>query len=105
MKGPKFRGAHRVFGDHKETLLAIGAPQIWVENGPAGVRTGDLLSGHKWKEFPTPYQPNCPTAETREFGLEIKPRQTVSAKKEETKSEPAGFGSKGVGPERAGRGG
>ena len=79
MKGPKFRGAHRVFGGHKETLLAIGAPQIWVKNGPTGVRTGDLLSGDKWKEFPTLYQPDCPNVEMRELGLEIKPRQTVSA--------------------------
>ena len=79
MKGPKFRGAHRVFGDHKETLLAIGAPQIWVKNGPAGVRTGDLLSGDKWKEFPTLYQPGCRNAETRELGLKTKPRKTISA--------------------------
>ena len=105
MKSPKFLGGHSVFGGHKETLLAIGAPSIRVENGPAGVRTGDLLSGDKWKEFPTLYQPDCPNVEMRELGLEIKPRQTVSAQKEETKSEPAGFGSKGVGPERAGRGG
>ena len=79
MKSPKFRGGHSVFGGHKETLLTIGVPPIRVKKGPAGVRTGDLLSGDKWKEFPTLYQPGCRNAEMRELGLETKPRQTVSA--------------------------
>ena len=76
MKGPKFRGAHRVFGDHKETLLAIGAPQIWVENGLTGVRTGDLFSPNGWRKFPALHQPGCDDVATQRIRAKRKPGKT-----------------------------
>ena len=76
MKGPKIRGAHRLFGDPKETLLAVGAPQIWAKNGLAGVRTGDLFSPDGWGKFPALRQLGCDDVATHVTRAKRKPGKT-----------------------------